>query len=372
MASNNEKISEIRLRLRRNVKPGDLSNLIDEIRSLGSSGSVLLPDLIERIDKGGYPASLSIVPVIILHKSTALLEASMKRWDSTGPGMSVHEKAALFRAGFTRFQPELLDYLRDGFDRDDDPARSSIIEAFAESGTAGLTQDLEDIESWCVRRLKDLKQTNPESPKHEQYIRSLEAESREQFLAKLRQGIERIRHRPDLPPIDEQDVRGDVEEGREAEQAQNTPEKATATNSPSEWAHLHPEVVRHAGSLLESGNHFHAVFEAAKAYDKAVAMAAGSTKHGSDLMHEAFGNRRLVKVTPCSNATDLNIQDGTMFLSVGLMRVVRNPTAHEPALDWPMSLRDASDLLGLISFLFRQLDKATGEPTDPTVGGQPK
>jgi uncharacterized protein (TIGR02391 family) len=122
---------------------------------------------------------------------------------------------------------------------------------------------------------------------------------------------------------------------------------------------IHPEVARHAQSLLAPGNYFHAVFEAAKAYDKAVRELAKSTKNGAALMHEALGLKGPVQLTSSKTETDNNIQEGTMFLSVGLMRVVRNPTAHEPAVDWPMSKLDALDLLALISFLFRQLDKAT-------------
>lgn len=46
------------------------------------------------------------------------------------------------------------------------------------------------------------------------------------------------------------------------------------------------------------------------------------------------------------------------FLTSGLMSAVRNPTAHEPALEWSISENDCLDILSFISFLFRQLDKA--------------
>jgi len=47
-------------------------------------------------------------------------------------------------------------------------------------------------------------------------------------------------------------------------------------------------------------------------------------------------------------------QDGIKFLSTGLMRAIRKPTAHEPT----DSQHDFLDHLSFISFLFRQLDKA--------------
>jgi len=65
-----------------------------------------------------------------------------------------------------------------------------------------------------------------------------------------------------------------------------------------------------------------------------------------------------LKLTPCQTETDKNVQDGVKFLSAGLMRAMRNPTSHEPALHWPIEKQDCLDMLSFISFLFRQLDKA--------------
>ena len=72
----------------------------------------------------------------------------------------------------------------------------------------------------------------------------------------------------------------------------------------------------------------------------------------------------VLKVTACTTDTDKNVQDGIKFLSAGLMRAIRNPTAHEPALHWPITEQDAVDILSFISFLFRQLDKAVKHPCD--------
>jgi uncharacterized protein (TIGR02391 family) len=69
-----------------------------------------------------------------------------------------------------------------------------------------------------------------------------------------------------------------------------------------------------------------------------------------------------LKLTVSSTDTDQSVQDGIKFLSAGLMSAIRNPTAHEPATDWPISVQDCLDILGFISFLFRQLDKAIYRP----------
>jgi uncharacterized protein (TIGR02391 family) len=125
---------------------------------------------------------------------------------------------------------------------------------------------------------------------------------------------------------------------------------------------FHPEVISHCRTLFGQGHFFHAVFEAAKVYNKAVREKAKSAKDGSDLMMAVWGVDGVLKVTQCRTDTDKNVQDGVKFLSGGLMRAIRNPTAHEPALHWPIDERDAVDILSFISFLFRQLDKAVYVP----------
>lgn len=122
---------------------------------------------------------------------------------------------------------------------------------------------------------------------------------------------------------------------------------------------LHPEVIRHAQKYYLQYNYFHAVFEASKAFNKAVREKAQSTKDGQDLMLATWGCQNgVLKVTPCQSETDRNVQDGIKFLSAGLMAAIRNPTAHEPAVDWPIGREDCLDILGLLSFLYRRLDVA--------------
>lgn len=122
---------------------------------------------------------------------------------------------------------------------------------------------------------------------------------------------------------------------------------------------FHAEVIKHAKALYMNGDLFHAVFEAAKAYNKAVRVKAQSTKDGQSLMLEVWGwDKGCLKITACQTDTDKNVQDGVKFLSAGLMSAIRNPTAHEPAVDWPISLSDCLDILSFISFLYRQLDRA--------------
>lgn len=121
---------------------------------------------------------------------------------------------------------------------------------------------------------------------------------------------------------------------------------------------LHPDIYRHCSELFRDGHYFHAVFEAAKIYHKAVQRKSGCEKDGQALMLEVWSPKGTLKVTQCRSETDKNVQEGLGFLSAGLMRAVRNPTAHEPAHEWPISEKDCLDLLGFISFLMRKCDDA--------------
>ena len=122
---------------------------------------------------------------------------------------------------------------------------------------------------------------------------------------------------------------------------------------------FHSEVIEHCKRLYAQGNYFHAVFEACKVYNRAVQAKSCNTIDGESLMMNVWGwDKGVLKLTPCQTETDKNVQDGVKFLSAGLMRAMRNPTAHEPALNWPIEKQDCLDMLSFISFLFRQLDKA--------------
>jgi uncharacterized protein (TIGR02391 family) len=123
---------------------------------------------------------------------------------------------------------------------------------------------------------------------------------------------------------------------------------------------FHPEVIAHSRDLFLKGHYFHAVFEAAKAYNAAVKMKSGLTElDGQALMNKVFSSQKpIIRITPCNTETEKNIQDGYRFIAAGLMSAVRNPTAHEPAMSFRIGREDALDILSLISYLFRWLDKA--------------
>ena len=123
---------------------------------------------------------------------------------------------------------------------------------------------------------------------------------------------------------------------------------------------FHPEVIKHSQRLFAQANYFHSVFESAKAYNKDVKLKSQSEKDGQPLMLNVWGcDNGVLKVTACQTQTDKDFQDGIKFISGGLMSAIRNPTAHEPAITWPIDKQDCLDILSLNTFLYMQLDKST-------------
>lgn len=122
---------------------------------------------------------------------------------------------------------------------------------------------------------------------------------------------------------------------------------------------FHTEIKRHGQPLFLQGQYFHAVFECCKAFDKYVQKKSKlDNLSGSGLMSAAFsvGKGRL-RLSTLNSETERDEQEGLMHLCMGLINAIRNPGGHEPALDRPMSREDALDVLSLISFLYRQVDK---------------
>jgi uncharacterized protein (TIGR02391 family) len=121
---------------------------------------------------------------------------------------------------------------------------------------------------------------------------------------------------------------------------------------------FHPEIIKHGRSHFCRGAYFHAVFECCKTFDSAVRKNACSERSGHALMGEAFNINGPIKLNSQQTQSEKDEQQGIMYLCMGLMNAIRNPQAHEPELNWPMSKEDALDVLALVSFLFRKLERA--------------
>lgn len=121
----------------------------------------------------------------------------------------------------------------------------------------------------------------------------------------------------------------------------------------------HPEVVRHCRTELLKADYYEAVFEAVKGLGARLREKSGVDQDGRPLVQAVLqGKSPRILLTPCTTETERNEQTGIALLAEGVFAAFRNPSAHQPKLDWQMSEQDALDVLGTLSMIHRRLDGA--------------
>jgi uncharacterized protein (TIGR02391 family) len=124
----------------------------------------------------------------------------------------------------------------------------------------------------------------------------------------------------------------------------------------------HAEVIRFCEAEIIAKNNFHAVLEAMKSITSRIRSMSNLYSDGADLVQGAFGLGKtgspLLAINSLDTETLRGEQRGFINMLIGLYGMIRNPTAHEPKIEWPMEEIDALDILTIISFVHRKLDKA--------------
>ena len=126
---------------------------------------------------------------------------------------------------------------------------------------------------------------------------------------------------------------------------------------------VHPDVLRFCRAELLQQNYFHAVFEATKSVADKIREKTGLESDGAEPVDQAFSVRNpLLAINSLRSETELSEQKGFANLLKGVFGTFRNVTAHAPKIRWPIEEHDALDLLTMVSFLHRRLDRAVKVP----------
>jgi len=129
---------------------------------------------------------------------------------------------------------------------------------------------------------------------------------------------------------------------------------------------VHPDVLKFCRPELLQENYFHAVFEATKSVADKIREKAEMDGDGQELVDRAFGIGQrgipLLAFNSLQSETERSEHNGLMQLMKGMFGVFRNVTAHAPKVKWPISERDAMDLLTIASYLHRRLDGCVRTP----------
>jgi len=126
---------------------------------------------------------------------------------------------------------------------------------------------------------------------------------------------------------------------------------------------IHQEIFRYCNAEIVSENYFHLVFEATKSLAQRIRIMSTLKSDGSTLIDEAFsfnfGKNKLPKIA--INMLDTQSlqseQKGFVNLLKGVFSMFRNTTAHEPKIIWKIDEEESLDILSIVSYAHKKLDK---------------
>lgn len=120
----------------------------------------------------------------------------------------------------------------------------------------------------------------------------------------------------------------------------------------------HKEIFKYCKEELLQNNYFHAVLEANKGLFQRIRDLSGIDEDGNKLIEHVFSKNPIITINDFKSSSEKNEHNGFCNLLKGLCSMFRNPTAHEPKIDWEVSEQDALEILGIISYCHRRLDNA--------------
>lgn len=121
---------------------------------------------------------------------------------------------------------------------------------------------------------------------------------------------------------------------------------------------VHREIYKYCNAELLQNNYFHSVFEANKGLLQRIREIAGIQTDGNALIEQVFSSNPILIINNYQTRSEQDEHTGFCNLLKGLCSMFRNPSAHEPKIYWEVSEQDALEILGIISYCHRRLDKA--------------
>jgi uncharacterized protein (TIGR02391 family) len=131
---------------------------------------------------------------------------------------------------------------------------------------------------------------------------------------------------------------------------------------------VHPDVLRFCRAELVQRNYFHAVLEASKSVSAKIRERTGLNADGAELADQAFtlkSGMPPLAFNGLRTQSERSAHSGYAHFVRGVVGAFRNPTAHEPKIEFPLTEEDALDMLATISMVHRRLDQAAVTPAAP-------
>ncbi len=130
---------------------------------------------------------------------------------------------------------------------------------------------------------------------------------------------------------------------------------------------IHSEVTKYCINDYLREDYFDTVFEATKGLAERVREISGLNSDGNELFQNAFATKNpYIILNMLATDSEKNEYNGLKELLIALFHLVRNPMAHTPKINWKQNENEALDILTIISFAHKYLDKCYKNPSKNT------
>ena len=127
---------------------------------------------------------------------------------------------------------------------------------------------------------------------------------------------------------------------------------------------IHSEVSKYCINDYLRKDYFDTVFEATKGLAERVREISGLKSDGSELFQTAFATKDpYIILNKLVTDSEKNEYNGLKELLISLFHLVRNPMAHTPKINWKQNENEVLDILTIISFAHKYLDKCYKNPS---------
>ena len=134
--------------------------------------------------------------------------------------------------------------------------------------------------------------------------------------------------------------------------------KANNLRTKLELRNTHSTVFLYCKEELLSENYFHSVLEAVKSVFDRIREISNLKNDGVILIDSAFGGESpLLIINNFISESEKSEHKGFLNLLKGLYGMFRNPTAHEVKIKWEIIEEDALDIMSIVSYCHKRLDK---------------
>ena len=127
---------------------------------------------------------------------------------------------------------------------------------------------------------------------------------------------------------------------------------------------FHDEIIKHASNKIQSKDYNRVINECCKSFEAYIQKKSKDDSTGIKLVGAVFNKKRpiLKIIDECSQKLNSHSnddrQESIMYLSKGLI-CIRNILSHSTEIDYKLTENDMIEMLFLINYLFKQIDKMT-------------